>query len=270
MLKRIAIIAAVLAAGCGGNDAGDVDAPDGPPASGTVPGNVIVPQLADGTDLAKVIARRISTVTVTTPVFDEEGNPVLNPDGTQQTITTTSTSETFRYVRNITSATTSVMLPDGPGYTIDIIAAGPAATVGTGATARQVRPVLQHYRAAGATVGGGSVVTFTTVAPPSAPTFSSVYVGLAAPYDTFTATATLAFPFDGTWTMACGGVAGTIAGTRAVFAAPAANVAGNAIACDARFHVGSGFLVAGELANSWEVTVAATAAVLPSSPVPVP
>jgi hypothetical protein len=265
MWKRFVVVAAVLAVGCGtSNEGGDATGAGTPPASGDEGGGVGVPNLAAGTAMAKVIARRIDTVTVTSPVVDGDGNPVLNPDGTPQTQTSTVSTEVFRYVTNVAAPATTVMIPDGSHYTIDVIAAGPSAAVGT----RNVRTVLEQWRATDVTVGGGSTITFTPVTAP-ATTFSPIYVGLGAPYDNFTVTAGLVFPFNGAWAMSCGGTAGVVAGNRATFAAPTTNPAGGTIACEARFHVGGTLMVAGEVAD-WEWPVPLTATPVPSTMVGLP
>jgi hypothetical protein len=265
MWKHLVVVAAVLAVGCGtGSEGGDASGTSTPPASGGDGGGFPVPHLVAGTDAAKVIARRMDTVTTTVGVYDDDGNPVLNPDGTQQTVTVTTYTEVFRYVTNIPASATSVLIPDGANYTIDVVAAGPAAIVGTGTSAHSARRVLEHYRAEAVTVGPGSTFTFSTVTAP-ATTFSPVYVGLAAPYDRFTVTAGLAFPLTG-WTMACEGAAGTMAGSRAVFPAPAAN---GTIDCEARFSLPASLAVTGEV-DAWEWPVALSVTPTPSTPVVLP
>jgi hypothetical protein len=270
MWKHVVVVAAVLAVGCGtgSEGAGDATGAGTPPASGNDGGGVGVPNLAAGTAMAKVIARRIDTVTITSPVVDGDGNPVLNPDGTPQTQTSTVSTEVFRYVTNVAAPATTVMIPEGSHYTIDVIAGGPVATVGTGTAARNVRTVLEQWRATDVTVGPGSGFSFSPVTAP-ATTFSPIYVGLGAPYNTFTVTAGLSFPFNGTWAISCGGTPGTVAGNRATIAAPATNPAGGTIACDASFHVASSLMVTGE-AVDWSWPVALTATPVPSTMVTLP
>jgi len=253
MCKRIVLVAAVLLAACG-TDTSKQAGPDQPSTPGPAgPTDTTVPLTglrAAGAAVGKVIVRR-SLVLLQQPVLDENNAPT----GEFVDVTV----EVFRYITNIDAATTSIQIPHGTGYTVEVIEASAANLAG-------VRTILAYYKSGLFDVPATTAPAIPEVPFTAALHFPTIYVGLGAPYNTYAVSVERSYPLTGNWSLTCGGASGTVRGTTVTFDAPTSTT----LACEALFHLDRSLLVAGEAVNSWEVAVPSTPTVEPSGTVTIP
>jgi hypothetical protein len=235
--KRLGLcVVAALVTGCGG-DGGAPGIETGPniPAIPSGPTGAITLPIVANTALAKVVVRRNQFVDQ--PVFDEEGALIE----TRQVL-----AEVWKYVANLDPSVSTLKLPIGAAYTIEVLA-------GDGGTPRKV---LAYYKSGLFDVIAGESVApaFTLIANDPTFTIPSIYIGLGAPYDRYTVNVVgVQYPWATSgWSVTSNGVAPVSkSGTNVTFAAPAA--AGD-VSIAGKFLLDSSVLLAGESSAAWELT----------------
>jgi hypothetical protein len=281
--RRLAVVGAVLLAACGSQSESQ-PGPEGPdgPAGGAVP----LAELLAGTSYVKVVLKTTEVVRTPVTVYDGGTDTFSNIPCTADAQCTavqagtscygglcvsTSYADTVFYARNLapTPSSTIVVPCDGRTYTAEVYGAGAPPAAGS------PRPITESHVTAPFVmpVGcAGAAVTWRAGLPAlPALDVPPIYVGLGAPFDTFTVrVASLAYPWSGEgWTLTHGGQAQptAYAGPTATFAAPSTTAP---LTFTGRFRLHRSVAVAEDAATPWELTVSAPATPIATAGLPMP
>jgi hypothetical protein len=264
MLKRIASVAALLLAACGGESKQSTSS-DVPP--GRPPHLIPISAALDvNTTYLKVVLNATRTIPTPVTTTDANDNAVPVPCSTDanckpfdaaaycagNACTKDLVLTSLFYVKNMSASGAAIPVPcDGGQYSVEVIEALNEPTTLTTAVINKVDV------SAAFTMDPNCVTSPTTIgwAYPALPTFwvPTIYAGIgAAPYDAYTVrTVGVSSPWSFTnWSLTADGVSPTThTGNSATFASPAT---ASAITFDGRFHLDRSVLIGGEGPTSWE------------------